>query len=286
MKQRGLRPAAEFVEGVPRKRPSRQGFDEREAERAPHIDLRVISLVEIDTGPDLFEWNDLLIDIGRSNHAKGTARSLGSIAITYIPSKPLNNMLRERHSRDYHDPQKKIKLFRKINAGLKEYIREASGTEYEKRVQQLTAENEARQERQRVMVGGGSIAGAAGMNWYEAEEDEVTLHDRLKAVEHPFGPYTMKVRSIDTYANGKKYGLDLSLNDAIHDVRNGLIWHLSKEEGLDVSMLRRDWDAHATIFDIHEHMGGVAIARHAEIPDELKFDAPDTELQVVARQLQ
>lgn len=285
MRQIGARPPREFIEGAPRRRPSRRGSVEPGEDRTAHIDLRVVSLVELDTASNDFEWNDLLVDIGRSNHATGTARSLGSVAITYIPSKHLNNMLRERFSRDYHDPQKKLRLFRKINAGLKDFIREGAGVAYEQKVQQLTAEHDAKVERQRAIVGHG-IAGIIDIDeidWpsYDDEPDTAPEHC-LRSVEHAFGPVTMQVKGLNIYGKGRSYGLDLSLNDPIYEVRNGLIGHLARER-LDVSMLRRDWDAHATIFDMHDHVGSAPLTYHQSVPEELKFDAPDTEMFEVPR---
>lgn len=283
MRQVGARPGREFIEGGQRRRPSRQGSPEIAEDRTSHIDLRVVSMVDLDTATNDLEWNDLLVDIGRSNHAKGTARSLGSVAITYIPSKHLNDMLRERFSRDYHNPQRKLRLFRRVSAGLKESIRAGAGVAYEQRIQQLTGEHEMKRECHRELVGAGiaDILDIEAFGW-DGEDIDASPEDCLRNVEHAFGPVTMKVKGINLYGRGNKYGLDLSLNDAIYEVRNGLIEHLASER-LDVTRLKRDWDAHATIFDAHDHLGAVALAYHQPVPEDLRFDAPDTEMFEVPR---
>jgi hypothetical protein len=277
MRQTGARPPREFIEGAQRRKPSRHGSMEPVEDRTAHIDLRVVSLVDLDTADNVFDWNDLLMDIGRYNHAIGTARSLGSVAITYIPSKHLNGMIRERFTRDYHDPQKKLRLFRRINAGLKEAIREGAGTAYEQKVEQLTAIHDTKVERQRAAVGAGiaDLLDLDSVDWLSDDGDATAPEDYLRNAEHAFGPVTMTVKGLNMY--GRKYGLDLSLNDPIYEVRNGLIGHLAREK-LDVSVLRRDWDAHATVFDLHDHVGPAELTYHQAVPDELKFEVPDTEM--------
>lgn len=289
MGQRGNRAEAEFVDGVQRKRPpSRRGQPE-ERPAASHIDLRVVSMVEIDTNPDFDAWNELLNDIGRRNHAKGTARSLGSLAITYIPAKLMNDMVRDKYSRDYHNDQKKQKLFRKIKSGLDHYIREANGLAYDKKFDEVVGEHEASLARQRELVGSVAAGGLLDVSDYHEPSQPsfanvgLSPEEHLRILEHPFAPVTMKVTKLDTFAGGRKYALDLSTNQPIYEVRNGLIGYLGSE-GFQTDHLRRDWEAHATVFDLHDHMKGMPLNRQTEVPDELKFDAPTTEMITIPRQ--
>lgn len=246
-------------------------------------------MVEIDTNPDFDAWNELLNDIGRRNHAKGTARSLGSLAITYVPATHMNDMVRERYSRDYHHDQKKQKLFRKVKSGLDHYIREASGQAYTKKFDEVVSEYEANLARQRKLVG--SVASGELLDDYEYDEPGQPLatgvglspEEHLRIMEHPFAPVAMNVKGLDIFAGGRKYALDLSSNEAIYEVRNGLTGYL-RSEGFSTDQLRRDWEAHATVFDLHDHMKGAPLTRQTDVPAELKFDAPTTEMMIIPRQ--
>lgn len=283
----GGRPKAEFVDGMPRKQVKSRRVP-TEATPPPHIDLRIVRKVSLDIDRrEKEQWHDFLDDAASRNHNRGEARALGSIAMTYVPAKLMNSMLAERYPRDFHNEKLKRQLFRKVKSGLTGFLRESNHQAMQLKMDELAEKRESQVAKVEQYVGGVSMSAFVDDADYEWSDDhhqdmfEAETADLLRAAQHPYGVFTMKIRGVDLY--GRKYGLDLGLNEVAYDERNGFIGHLSSEVKLDVSGLRRDWDPHANFFKAHDHVGPYPITHQPLPSSEIMFSPPEIEQLVVER---
>lgn len=279
---RGGRPKAEFVDDTPRKQGRRLDRVPKTDSEAPnHIDLRIIRPVVPLSAPNELEWNDFLNALSVENRALGTTRSLGMVAITYVPSKHMNSMLRERWPRDFHHPRHKLNLFRKMNASINNFLRAEDKRSFDGQLQGIEATHRERlvadydPELDEIFAEAGMPRLVdpdlkAGLSAAEVEELEA---------ERVFGRATLTVSGIEFYGKSR-YGLDLSHNDVTRQERQSIVNYLRYSEGLGVQILDQGWAPHATIFRLHEHIPASQaspVYDRQDLPGDLLFQPPKTE---------
>lgn len=280
--RRDTRSQQHSVENASRKRFSRrQNEPTADAEKAPHIDLRVVRHAKVDDTALTYEWHEFLGALGNKNHHLGTARSLGSVAMTYVPAVIMNEMLRKKQSKDFYDRKRKPKMFRKVAEGINNFLRESSKTAFDVSVecQKVVILDEIAPENERWI--------GPQDNTYIDLEEEINLflspeEKLIRASEYPYGEATMAVRGLKLYDN--KYGLDHSLDERPYDERNGIKAYLQTCEGLDTSMLERYWEAKSSVFELHDHVGAAVLKYTAGLmPLEIVYNAPTVEHHVILR---
>lgn len=259
------RPQAEFVGGLARRVPRRPESPVRipDTTQVPHLDLRVVRMVNAQFTCEREDWRDFLDDLGTDNHPLGSARSLGAVGITYVPSKHMNGMLADKYPRDYHDPRRKIGLFRRVSAGLGAFIRSECQIAFDEQTAEVERDiTDRRQAWREEEIN--ALFRELGMAEDMPPETVATLteEDQARLESHRFGPANLAVRGLDFYGKSR-FGLDLAGNEITYEERFGLIGFLRGELGLDTTVLDAGWRPHATVFRMHEHV---------PVPDKLTAD--------------
>ena len=268
----GNRPKAEFVDGMQRRgTPEGRQAQYSDLAKPPHIDLRVRRRINIPRTIALLnedyrtQWHDFLDDAGQQNVSVGSARALGSIGITYFGSTELNFMLRQKYSRDYFDPHKKLKLFRTVSGGITAFIRDEARAEKEMAQYQHTAPNKAAQK---------IIELESGIRGYSYNEMASLKVASEQFGERAFGEATLLVGRVGL-SGPHHWGLDFSSNDRLYEERTRLKGHLKLEHKLDTTLLKNSWQPRGTFFDVFQHLPGAAITTLLP-PDSIAFDAPES----------
>lgn len=264
---RGARPSREFIDGYNRKAPHPNQFDRpaQEPEQPPHMDLRIRRYL-LDIGSEQFACEAFLKDVGRENRAAGSVRNIGSIAITMLPSRIVNDMLREKYPRDYHSATRKERLFSKVRSDLRHHLSDAEGAYADQKAIQMASKREGQLMR-------GEI---------EPLNSTITVEDEDQLLSHPYGEARLAVKGIELY--GRKWGFDLSLDtdDILKEEREGIRSHL-RRMGLDVQHYRGDFGRHhASFYDSFDHVGDVPLEYDEDImPRALLFEAPSVQILTV-----
>lgn len=278
---RGGRAPAEFVSGQKRRNTRTPSHSEPEVQGPmPHVDLRVIRKADLrNSSPEREEWRDFLDDFASENHALGTGRSLGAVAMTYVPAKHMNTMLEAAWPADYKNRKRKIGMFRRVNANLKAFMEEAgmkAGSQKLEEVQLLHDDRLAEWRADHVEDlfddSGRPVKLAPPL-----EVTELSPAEKRQLETYRFGPATLSVRGLSLFY-GNRYGADLSGEELALYERQDIMDHLRREEGLDVSMLDADWKPHAAVFDVHSHLpvpDNLPLREYT--PRNLVFSPPTTE---------
>lgn len=278
---RGGRPPTEYISGQQRRNPRTPSHSEPEDRGPmPHVDLRVIRKADLRTSsPERDEWRDFLDEFASENHALGTGRSLGAVAMTYVPAKYMNTMLEAAWPADYKNRKRKIGMFRRVNANLRAFMEEAGmkvGSQKLAEVQLLHDERVSEWRADHVEdlfdEGGRPVQLPPPL-----EVTELSPTEKQRLETYRFGPATLSVRGLSLFY-GNRYGADLSGEELAIYERQDIIDHLRREEGLDVSMLDASWKPHAAIFDVHPYLqvpDNLPLREYA--PRNLVFLPPTTE---------
>lgn len=269
---RGGMPRAEFVQGVQINR-GRRRLDNTETRLTPTCpELRVIRSVDV-VQSDADTWHAFLDDLGRSNYGKGSAYSLGSVAVTLLMAKESGPMLEEKFGSLYRSQGRTRDVPRKVAAGIRDFIRDSFANSYTAQTLELEAAGQFRLRR------------ALKSFDMSNELEDMPAADTLLAdkavdplpvgeVTQPyFGDATFDVRGLDLY--GKEgFGLDLTHNDQLRHERQALLGYLKHDEGLNVSRINHGWQPHATVFKFSEHINAASITYQNDVPPEIACEPP------------
>jgi hypothetical protein len=267
---RGGKAPAEFVNGTRRRNTRTPSHSESEGQRPmPHVDLRVIRKVNLSNdAPKIEEWRDFIDEFACQNRALGTGRTLGSVAMTYIPATHMNVMLAERFPKAYGNRKGKLDVFRKINANLKAFIEEQGKKFGEAKIAEVQSLHDDRMYEWRAdhVI---DLFDAEGKPTKVTPPESVTSlspEEKLHLQTYRFGPAVLAVRGL-ALCEGNHYGADLSADEIAHHERQDITDYLRYEERLDTSILNPGWKPHATLFDVLPHL---------KVPDNLPLreDAP------------
>ncbi len=72
---------------------------------------------------DNFQWGDYLNILGNINHGKGIAKSLGSIAVTYVDAQELGQMLNAKYPKAYQDRSKTKQLVTRFQKDYNQFVK-------------------------------------------------------------------------------------------------------------------------------------------------------------------
>ncbi|HEX8182520.1 MAG TPA: hypothetical protein VF575_02870 [Candidatus Saccharimonadales bacterium] len=280
---KGSRPGNEFVI-VDKARSSRTAPAEI---RGPWPELRIVRQAEPESriAPD---WHEYLDDVGRRNYGSGTARSLGSIAIVFIPAKAMNMMLEDKYPKLYASRAKTVDLQRKIASGLYDLMRSAQMTANAEQLRDMRiAHDMPRHDTHSQARSWQEIRYVPNQNQlrdqYGPDADTESITElqtqpvSVKSADLPFVAATYKVRGVGMYGPG--YALDLSTNPDLYEERDAMVRHLRVSERVDTSRLEKDgWEPHATIFTPEEHFGNKglpsALKYQVQLSPVMDFGAP------------
>lgn len=283
MKQmiRGSRAPAEFVHGQKRKN-SRAPSHSEPADQGPmpHIDLRVIRKVDLSKdAPNTENWRDFIDEFACQNRALGTGRSLGAVAMTYIPAKQMNVMLADRFPKAYANRKGKLDIFRNINANLKAFMEEQAKKFGDAKIAEVRSLHDERMYEWRADYVF-DLYDAEGRPAKVTPPQSVTSlspEEKHQLQTYRFGPAVLAVRGLALF-EGTHYGADLSADEIAHHERQDIRDYLRLEEGLDTSILNPGWKPHATLLDVLPHLKVPDnLPLREDAPYELSFMPPTTE---------
>lgn len=259
---RPTRERADFTNAPRRSQPRAQRENTPKPPPPSHIDLRIIRKANFENFPSLMPaWHEYVDDIGSRNHAVGRAWAIGTLAITYVGSKQMNHMLREAYPGDYHRQDTKTKLFRRVHNGTTNFLREQSRHETMVKAEQLTLSHEKK----------------ALVLQSPAIDPTLAAEQALRLLQTPYNLGVFATNGLTPFHNGRRWGVDLSLDKELYEEQRGIMNYLRREEGLDTAITGAGWTPHATLFEVHSHLPVVSLRHGLPLPVEIAFCAPDAE---------
>jgi hypothetical protein len=269
----GHRAGNEFVEKARQHRPRPM----RTAALTPlRPEIRIERLAEIELCHTTREWDEVLSEIGRRNRSIGTARALGSVAITLVPATELGCMLEKKYPKTYPDRAKTIGLLDRVRKGFRDYTRDVFNAAYHGKTLEIASRPVLRQDDMLVAGFSNELEDIGGSDFRSSQVE--CLEEMLKsggeaALSVPFAAGSVTLaRSLGVY--DRRYGLDLTGNDVLYQEHDLAVEYLRKEEGLDTRYLEHSrFLPHANIFDLKAHIAAAALRREGELPTEMEFQA-------------
>ncbi len=262
---RGGRAGREFIDGhevKTQRKPHRSRPMQREEARPRHIDLRIVRHASMASGIDeVPEWHQFLSSVGKENRYIGRAYALGSVAITHVTSKQINEELSQSTNRKirkaFFSEKDKPRMFRDIKDQVSAFLQDKYAQHAHDKVDQMQAS--ARPE---------NIGGVLS----EVDTEEMDAH--------PFGAMYFRTPKIGV-ASRRRFALDLSLDhEDILTTESREIGEFVGRKVLGLGMpLRRYAPFHATIFETHEHIPSSQTLNLGDesMPGDMFFDKPTVE---------
>jgi hypothetical protein len=240
-------------------------------------ELRVIRFPDANHGKDIDDWHIFLDDIGGPrNYGKGDARTLGSLAITYITAKEFGLMLETKYGngKDYNTPEKAARLIAKMQTGLRVFMQEAHKNAYDNRTDSIHDKISD------IVV---ASAFSAGDTSYvplgrseELAEFEADIAGAVEAGQTApiwFDDAELVVNGLAQYGEG--YGLDLTLNEVLFEERSALLDYLRTYEKLNTGKYTNSgWLPHATVFKFEDHIRSASITYGESLPSVISYNHP------------
>lgn len=276
---------------------------------APISELRVIQTAVHNLGEggdDLgdehaYAWVNFINRLAENNFGTGRARALGSMSITLVSAQEINKMMVGYYGRkvsrksDFHDTSKRVRK------GLDEFLFEAynlEATKHDQEIEQLDIDTMLK-----VDFEFGSAAESSGDRYQDtfnqnrdqefvsntAREEVLPLiktERRAMLKRHRFSEMVYLVpeaNALQPYSRNA-YGLDLSANEGILEMRLAILRHLKSYEKFDTrTHTDPNWQAHTTIFDLLRHLTvdqtPLVIKKHKHdypMPSAITFNGPRT----------
>lgn len=270
---RGHRAGNEFVEKTRMQRPR----PIRTTGLTPlRPEIRIERLAEIELCHATREWDEALTDIGRLNRNVGTARALGSVAITLVPAKELGCMLEKKYPKTYADRAKTVDLLDRVRQGFRAFTRDVFNAGYHGQTLEMASGAVLRADDMLISGFSNELAETPGV------EAQGLLVDCLEQTARSAGAGSLPIpfaagafvvgRNLGMY--DRRYGLDLTGNEVLYKEHGLAVDYLRREEGLDTSYIEQsDFLPHANIFDFKGHIAAARLRRQVELPPAMEFQA-------------
>jgi hypothetical protein len=240
-------------------------------------EMRVARFPDTEAGNDIDGWTIFLNDVGGPrNYGRGKARALGSMAITFIRAKEFGLMLEAKYPKDYETSEKAARLVKKVRGGIRAFIRDAHSEAYSSRTDDIEERVAGALLAQAVMVGEVDNDLELFAEDEPGDENAPAIAELIRT-EHSvpiwFGAADLAVNGINHYGRDG-YGLDLALNEQLHDEHAALLHYLRTYEGLDTRFVDDRWSPHATFFDQEDHIARTTLTYGAELPTVITYNHP------------
>jgi hypothetical protein len=275
---RGQRARHEFVSQERPVPPPHQSIPEA---RLLSSSLRVIRKADTIPSINTEDWNRFLNDVGDCNLGNGTARSLGSVAVTLVPAKEMGLMLYGRYPDACRDPQKMARLHRKLRESINGFIDNSIRSAFHGQTQEM-ASAYALHSRDMLIAGFSDELEGDGLA-LDREPAEVLAMSRTILEDQvfpladnpiPFHAGTFKASGVQLFGGGRYYAVDLSANQVLNEERHTLLSYLRDSEGLRTRSLEQDgWEPHGTVFDLADHIRSAVLGHRRQVPSEIGFQA-------------
>ncbi len=209
------------------------------------------------------DWNRFLDTLGRLNHGKGRAVSLGSMACSYVTAVEMGKMLQKRYSNAFENRAKTRQLQRRFAENYNDFVRrqERSGLE----VLYAKAEN------RRIIEESEVLAELFPYSGYDSDDDNDLFIEASKPSFIGWGVGTFAVKGLANYSRNA-LGLDLTSNGQLYNEWQETIDYC-RHEGLDVKFIDRNREPHLTVFYTEGLIGSVTL-RAEDYPGNITLDPP------------
>lgn len=235
---------------------------------APH--LSVIRHPKIRDWPDLYNWHEVLDDLGVRNRSIGTSRSIGSSAISLVMGREMNAMLQDKYPEDSRSHKIMRKVQHKIGETMTEFLAKEFLSNAATSIEKVVDVH---------YVGREQVENydTNQMDWLQLDSGEIRLDDfeEQGIMEHKFGQSTFivpKKGALQPFGRG--YAVDLTAVDQLYQERQELARHCRREHLLDTRLMDDKWGAHAMVFDYHAHIKVANMDHKAVVPDTITFSPP------------
>lgn len=194
------------------------------------------------------DWVNYLNLIGENNYGKGHARSLGSMALTLISATEINKMLINKHGRHFQKPQEAKKIINKLAVNTRDFLGIVSTKSIEN---ELNWEEALKVDFSNELVSSTPLN--SSLDSFSPVSKNIVKQSKPK---HIFKNNIYKLPNIDAIQpfSRHSFGLDLSENEQISELRHSLKKFLKEDEGLDSSLCDAKWKPHTVIFDLNDHL--------------------------------
>jgi hypothetical protein len=201
------------------------------------------------------DWNLWLNRAGMLNRRAGLIRALGTIEVHMVTDREMREMVQGQDPSITRDYRKAHKRYDEIRRNFRSFV----------------SSNEA-------------VAHA--IDWAElCERPDLMGHTHkvdptslLSSSTRPFRKAALAMRPVDQNGvigyDGNVFGFDLSQNRWLYGERSDSLHFLRTEEGLDTARFtRKDWQPHATIFDVNQHLRADDLMMRwpSDSPTEMEF---------------
>lgn len=86
-------------------------------------EIRFRRIADINSSPETMQWHGALAEFGMLNSGMGNARSLGSIAITYVSANEMGRMISTKYPDLYENRRKTTQYMRRLSDEYRAFVR-------------------------------------------------------------------------------------------------------------------------------------------------------------------
>lgn len=201
------------------------------------------------------DWDIFQSKLERMNSRNGHAYTVGRFACHYLTDTEMRTMILDKYDKAVDSRKGAVEIYRGVKRSVQQFIdgEAAMSTAYYKEV----------------VLSGDTLHGTQKNSPRRPSQSQTWVRAQLELRPALSG-------AIEIY-DGNKWGLDLSLNDALYEERQLILTHLRQEEGLATRHARQDWQPHASIFEVYPHLRPQDVTM--KIPEDMRpgvidFDAP------------
>lgn len=226
------------------------GFDQESLQfkgRWPSIKIVRSANYEV---PEAEAWNVFMNHLGARNYLKGTGRSLGSLACTYVSAREFAAMIEKKYDQKLTSNRSdSLQLMRRISRNYNQFVDDEGQTGLKLLVDLSDFARTKIDSDVAMAAQSDEEIEDQFLKW--CEEDELPFDEQRAATEERsdkllWGIGSFVVNGLDSYGHNK-IGLDLSGNEQLYKERDKTV-DFFRAEGFDTGLIDRSRAPHLTVF--------------------------------------